>query len=117
MKALIIDDEPDVCFLLGNILRQKNFETQYVNKLADADKAIKKQSPSIIFLDNHLQDGLGMDFIEHIKINYPSVKIVMITAQDTPADRCTAMNKGADLFFGKPFTKNTITSAVKNLFN
>ena len=115
MKALIIDDEPDICFLLSMILKQKNFDTNYVGKLSDADIALKKELPSIIFLDNHLPDGLGIDFIEHIKLNYPSSKIVMITAHDTPADRRQAMQRGADLFLGKPFTKEAISLAVNKL--
>ena len=115
LKALIIDDELDICFLLSRILNQKNFDTDYVNKLSDADTALKKEPPSIIFLDNHLPDGLGIDFIEHIKINYPATKIVMITAHDTPADRSQALQRGVDLFLGKPFTKEAITSAVNKL--
>jgi two-component system, OmpR family, response regulator len=115
VKALIIDDEPDICFLLSMILKQKNFDTHFVGKLSDAGIALKKESPSIIFLDNHLPDGLGIDFIEHIKLNNPSSKIVMITAHDTPTDRRKAMQNGADLFLGKPFTKEAISLAVSKL--
>jgi two-component system, OmpR family, response regulator len=115
LNALIIDDEPDICFLLSMILRQKNFHTQYVNKLSEANKALESVSPSIIFLDNHLPDGLGIDFIKHIKTNHPAAKIVMITAHDTPLDRQQALQKGVDLFLGKPFTKEAINSAVNKL--
>lgn len=117
MKALIIDDETDICFLLGSILKQKNLQPDYANSLSDAKKALEKTTPAIIFLDNHLPDGLGMDFISHIKNNYPQVKLVMITAHDTVADKEKALDTGADRFIGKPFSRDTIYQTVDQLIN
>lgn len=112
LKALIIDDETDICYLLSRLLKQKHLETSFVNSLSDADKALKKDTPEIIFLDNHLPDGLGMNYISHIKANYPGTKIVMITAHDSSDDREKAMKNGADFFIGKPFTSDIIYKAV-----
>lgn len=118
LKVLIIDDETDICYLLSTLLKQKNLETEYVNTLSDATLALKKDvPPEIIFLDNHLPDGLGMNFIEHIKNHYPQTKIVMITAHDTAADRQKALREGADYFIGKPFTRDVIYRTVDQLMN
>src|SRR5947209_445535 len=94
LTALIIDDETDICFLLSGILKQKNFDTEYVNTLTGAEQALKHNQPEIIFLDNRLPDGSGMNFIEYIKSNYPTAKIVMITAYDTASDRQNALQRG-----------------------
>ncbi len=117
MNALIIDDEVEICYLLGNILKQKNFDLTYVNKITDAPKALRLAIPGIIFLDNHLPDGKGIDFIEYIKTNYPSSKVVMISAHDTSKDRQNALRNGADVFLGKPFTKQSIITIIENLFH
>ena len=117
LKVLIIDDETDICYLLSTLLKQKNLETEYVNTLSDAALALKKDPPKIIFLDNHLPDGLGMNFIEYIKKHYPETKIVMITAHDTAADRQRALSEGADCFIGKPFTRDVIYKTVEQLLN
>ncbi len=116
MKALIIDDEIDICYLLSGILRQNNISTNYVNNLANAIIELHKMQPTVVFLDNHLPDGLGINFVEHIKKNYPQIKIVMITAYDTQADRQQALNKGVDVFIGKPFTRDAINSATDSMF-
>lgn len=113
MKALIIDDEKDICFLLSSILKQNSFETNYVNNLTDAYGALEASSPCIIFLDNHLPDGLGVDFISHIKKTHPEAKIVMITAHDTSNDKIKALQNGANVFIGKPFTRDIIVAAIK----
>ncbi len=117
LKVLIIDDERDICYLLSTLLKQKNLEAEYVNSLSDAAVALKKETPEIIFLDNHLPDGLGMNFIEYIKMHYPVAKIIMITAHDTAADRQKALMIGADYFIGKPFTKDIIYQAVDKVMN
>ena len=117
MKALIIDDEIDICYLLSGILKQKNCQTNYVNNLADATLELKNYSPLIVFLDNHLPDGLGIDFVDYIKRNHPNTKIVMITAYDTIEDRQQAISKGVDIFIGKPFTKEAINIAMETLTN
>ncbi len=117
LKALIIDDETDICYLLSALLKQRNLDTEYVNTLSDAAIALKKETPEFIFLDNHLPDGMGMNFIEYIKQHYPQIKIVMITAHDTPADRQKALTEGADSFIGKPFTRDTIYQTLDRLLN
>ena len=115
MKALIVDDEEDICFLLSGILRQKQLTTAYVTNLREARKSLEIDVPSIVFLDNHLPDGFGLDFIKHLKSNYPSTKVVMITAHDGPLERKTAAKEGADLFISKPFTREIIEDALSQL--
>ncbi len=57
IKALIIDDEKDICFLLGGMLEYKNLDPHFVYSITDARKALEKEKPAVIFLDNHLPDG------------------------------------------------------------
>ena len=115
--ALIIDDEPDICFLLNSILKKINFTAETVNSIAAANTLLLSYHPSIIFLDNHLPDGLGVEFIETIKIKNPEAKIIMITAHDSSTDRNLAYSQGVSDFIGKPFTKEAIHRSVKQLLN
>ncbi len=114
-KALIIDDEIDICYLLSSILRTRNLQVNYVNSLTEATAALNKQEPEIIFLDNHLPDGLGVDFIIQLKQSHPNAKVVMITAFDNYSDRSKAFANGVDTFISKPFTKAVIYQTVDNL--
>ena len=115
LQALIIDYEADICFLLKSILSLKNFEATYANTLSEGEKYLKQNDPVVIFLDNHLPDGFGIDSIRHFKKNYPSSKIVMITAHDTSSDREKAYLEGVDFFIGKPFTRDIINKTVEKI--
>ena len=108
MKALIIDDEIDICYLLSGILRNKNIQPNYVNTIGDAMPALKMHHPELVFLDNHLPDGMGVDLVKDIKLMLPDAKLVMITAYDTASDRSRAMDEGVDFFISKPFSRDTI---------
>lgn len=113
-KALIIDDETDICYLLSSLLRQKNFQTVLAGSITEAEKIVDCENQhSIIFLDNHLPDGLGVNYILSLKKKCPSSIIVMITAHDTLADRLKAQEHGVDFFIGKPFSKETIFKTLE----
>jgi two-component system, OmpR family, response regulator len=118
VKALIIDDEIDICYLLSTVLRNKNIQSVLVNSLKEARQALEEmQIPEFIFLDNHLPDGMGVNFIGYLKKNYPACKVIMITAYDTPEDRSKALFEGADLFIAKPFSRDIIYKSVDELSN
>jgi len=71
-RALIVDDETDICYLLSSILKQKNIQTAFAGSLAEADRML--QSPNFfyyVFLDNHLPDGLGINQIKRWKEKFP----------------------------------------------
>jgi two-component system OmpR family response regulator len=114
-NVLIIDDETAIWVLLNNILRRHKLKAYYVNSLEAATKRLEQEVPAIIFLDNHLPDGFGLDYIQFIKHHYPTTKIVLITGYDLPADRSRAIREGADLFISKPFSSDTIHDTIKKL--
>jgi two-component system OmpR family response regulator len=115
VKALIIDDEVDACLLLSNLLRSKNVQTACVHTLSEASVILSADEPNIVFLDNHLPDGMGMDFIQHIKKHFATAKVVMITAYDNASDRNKAMELGIDSFIAKPFTRESIYDTLEML--
>ncbi len=113
-SILIVDDENDIRFLLGNILKQKNVQTVFASTLSEAHHIMQKKGGfTCIFLDNYLPDGLGVNHIRQIKNKCPQAKVVMITAHDNQADREKASNEGADYFIGKPFSRDLIFKTLE----
>jgi CheY-like chemotaxis protein len=114
-KVLIVDDELDICYLLSGMLKQRNFQTGFVNSISEAATALRENAPSLLFLDNHLPDGFGLEFIPFVKKNYPEIKIIMITAHDGAVERKKAYDGGVDLFIAKPLTRKMINDAIDKL--
>ena len=110
-KVLIIEDEGDMCLLLNIMLNGKDMEIDHVKMLAAAEEYLQKEQPAVVILDNKLPDGFGIDFITHIKKNYPNIRIIMISGYDGSA-KDVAIENGADIFLEKPFTKNQLYEAI-----
>jgi len=115
-KILIIEDEGEMCFVLNLLLNQDNTSLDHVKNLLAADEYLKKEQPNIVILDNKLPDGYGVDFITHLKKNYPSIKIIMISGFDTSV-KDLALYNGADFFLEKPFTKAQLCQSIDSLVN
>lgn len=115
MKAVIVDDEKDLCFLLERILRKEEFDTVSVNSIEEADRKLKDLNPNVIFLDNQLPDGLGIKYIPRIKEALPEVKVVVMTAYHTAGDKSEALKNGADWFLKKPLSRIVIEDTLNEL--
>src|SRR6476661_8955006 len=115
-RALIIEDESDMCLLLNIMLGANEVELDHVKNLSAAREYLKSESPSVVILDNKLPDGFGVDFISFIKNNYPSIKIIMISGYDASAED-VALYNGADIFLQKPFTKDQLYKSMMGLLN
>lgn len=115
--ALIIDDDVDICFLLTLILKNKNIQSIYVNSLTEARNVFSKYTPSVVFLDNHLPDGVGIEFISTLKEVYPETKILMITAHNSESNKKKAVSSGAEFFIGKPFNTEEISHVLDMVLN
>src|SRR3954471_8591256 len=73
-KALIIEDESDMCLLLNIMLSDDEVELDHVKNLSAARQYLQAEKPSVVILDNKLPDGYGVDFISFIKQHYPAIK-------------------------------------------
>jgi DNA-binding response OmpR family regulator len=115
-KALIIEDEADMCLLLNIMLTGKDVELDHVKNLAAATEYLEKDQPNVVILDNKLPDGYGIDFISFLKSKYPSIKIIMISGYDASAEDI-ALENGADIFLPKPFSKDQLYKSMMSLMN
>jgi len=118
VRSLIIDDEVDICFLLGNILKRKNILNDYTTTLADGKQILNRKHFDFIVLDNYLPDGKGIDFIRYVKTHFPRMKIIMITAfLDTYVDKKHLQEGGIDYLLLKPLNTDSINQAIDQLLN
>ncbi|MFZ6051633.1 response regulator transcription factor [Halocola ammonii] len=114
-KALIIDDEQDICLLLAAVLKKNGFITDFSNTLEEASDKIVPFDPQLIILDLNLPDGNGFSLIPEIKEKLPNVKIVVCSAYDGPKEKNRARREGADAFVGKPLERSVLQDTIENL--
>lgn len=111
---LILDDEKDICFLLGTFLKQHFNIVESINSIRELE-SMDLSKYKIIFIDNNLLDGNGFDKIPDIITRNKSIKVVAISAFDTTTERNNALARGANLFLGKPFNQQDIISVINKM--
>lgn len=112
-KALVVDDELDICRLLTLHLKALGLQAEYVITIGEAKSKLSPEQYDIIFVDLNLPDGSGFDLLEALKEINASARVVVISAYDT--ERKKVMELGADGFIAKPFSKRTIELVLNNL--
>ena len=111
-RIMIVDDEADICYLLGCMLREKHYVTHAVHTLAAATATLPDYVPCLIFLDIHLPDGSGLHLVEQAKTLSPAPIIVLMSAYDKASEQKEGLLRGADFFIAKPFTHGDVCSVL-----
>ena len=85
IKIVIVDDEPDLCFLLSTMLISQGYSVSYFHTLSSGLEGIATVNPDWVIIDNNLPDGLGWEKTEEIlKIN-EAIHLIKISANpDSP---------------------------------
>ena len=111
-RIMIVDDEVDICYLLGCMLKHKHYVTHAVHTLAAAIATLPDFAPCLIFLDVHLPDGSGLHLVERAKTLSPPPFVVLMSAYDYAGGREEALGRGADFFMAKPFTHDQVRGVL-----
>ena len=113
--AMIIDDDLDLGQVLVTILENRRIPAMTVNSLSEAEECLTRLKPTVIFLDNSFPEGLGLNFIKHIKDTDGEIKIIMMTADNNEWIKEKAVEEGANYFLKKPFTTQKLDAALLEL--
>ncbi|NIL94529.1 MAG: response regulator [Woeseiaceae bacterium] len=113
-RALVIDDEPDICELLTLTLGRMDIETQTTQDVAGAKSLLKSQAFDLCLTDMRLPDGDGLDLVEWMQSNAPGVPVAVITAHGNVETAVQALKLGAFDFISKPLDLNHLRNIVGN---
>ncbi len=114
-SILIIDDEKDLCLLLGDVLRFHGYNVKSVHTKKEAMNSLRTQAPDMVFCDLRLSDGDGMKILSSIRSMSPRTIVSMVTAYGSEEARNEARRLGAHSFIDKPFKEEDILKNIKEL--
>ena len=113
-EILVIDDNPDIRFLICKILREQNFNVRSAANYDQALLEIHKKLPDLAIIDIKLDkpDKDGIDLLKIISKKNKSTPIIMISGHATVQIAIEAIKLGAYEFIEKPFSKEKILNYV-----
>src|SRR3984885_12919757 len=99
---LVVDDEPDICELLSIPLQRMQLNPRTANTLATARRLLKTEQFDLCLTDMRLTDGDGLELVQWMQQNTPSVPVAVITAHGNMETAVRALKLGAFDFVSKP---------------
>ncbi len=113
-KILVVDDEQNNRWSLGEALRGWGYEVAEASTVAEALSAYDRNQPSAVLLDINLPDGSGLDVLGEIRRKSPNTIVIMITGRVLADEAITALRNGAYDFIGKPVDLDELEITIRN---
>lgn len=113
---LIVDDEPDLCWALENILKKEGMASEKVLNGCEALELVKKNRFDMAFLDAKLPDTEGLELARNIRAIDASILIVIVSGYYYKDDihMQKALAEGSIFgFIEKPFQHDEILRIIE----
>ncbi|MDI9233423.1 response regulator transcription factor [Limnohabitans lacus] len=113
----LIDDDPSICRSLAFTLSSSNYSVQTF----DSPQAFLKDSlpisPAVILLDMRMPGMTGTELQNTLLQSGRETPIIFISGESQPSEIINAMKHGAIDFLLKPFSMESLMTAIENGLN
>lgn len=114
---LIIDDEASLRKTLARILQQAGFEVTTAESAEQGLDYLKTTSFDMVLTDLRMPGIHGMDALKIIHVNYPSLPVVLFTAQPDVNSAVDALRHGATDYLLKPIKPEAIIERTRTILS
>lgn len=112
-RALVIDDEPDICELLTLTLGRMDIDTESATDVSSAKAKLGAGHFDLCLTDMRLPDGDGLELVEWMQSHTPNVPVAVITAHGNVETAVQALKLGAFDFISKPLDLGNLRNIVE----
>ena len=114
-EILVIDDNPDIRFLICNILQENGYAVRSAANYEQGIKEINSKLPNLAIVDIKLDKGEkdGIDILKLLINKNKSLPVIMISGHANVQVAVEAIRLGAYEFVEKPFSSEKLLNYVK----
>ena len=115
-RILVVDDEPDVCWALENILCPAGYAVTTTTQGLEALELLARQPYAVAFVDAKLPDLDGLELAALIRQRSPHTAVVLISGYYYREDSMVMDGLAKNLYVGflsKPFRLNEVRSMAR----
>ena len=110
----LLDDDPDICRLVGSTLREFGFETVECHTAAELRRLLLVRVPDLCIVDLGLPDADGMDVVRELQARH-DCGVMVLTGRGYLSDRVMGLELGADDYVVKPFEPRELVARVRSI--
>jgi two-component system, chemotaxis family, chemotaxis protein CheY len=114
-RALVVDDEPVVCQMIGKILSTAGMEALTLTKSSEAPGILEEGIFDVVFLDLHMASPDGIELARQMRSSRFNcmTPIIMISDDQRPSALSVGFAAGASFFLYKPIDKDRLLKLVR----
>lgn len=112
-KILVVDDDPIMCGLIGEILTSEGLKPVLAEDGLGALKLLNGLTPDIVITDLRMPEVDGGEVLERAREANPDCVVVVITGYGSVESAIEAMKKGAWDYIQKPFEPDAFVLLMK----
>ena len=112
ISALVIDDEPAIQRLITTILEAHGYHVVTASSGREALTTIAQRRHDLIILDLGLPDLSGVAVLKQLR-EWTQTPVVILTVQDSEAEKIEALDSGADDYVTKPFNSGELLARLR----
>ncbi len=112
-KILVVDDEKGVRYSFRKILGRRGYDVITANNGIEALEKAGKENPCLVIMDVTMPKMDGLETLRKLKLLYPTLTIILMTAFSTSEKAITAMKHGAYDYLTKPFDNAHLIALVE----
>ena len=103
-KILVVDDNSKKQYAFQSFLEKEGYISIAARGGSNVLNIIARENPSLVFLDISLPDQNGLDILQQIKKEWPSLPVIIVSGHTTDENRKRAKVLGALDFLEKPLS-------------
>jgi two-component system, NtrC family, response regulator AtoC len=112
-RVLVIDDDTSLRFTLEAVLTDAGILVETAETGLKGLAAFEARGADIVLTDLAMPEMDGMQVLEHLRAQDPSVPVIMLTAHGSERVAVAAMKAGAHDYLPKPFDPDELVLVVK----
>ena len=102
-NILVVDDEPKLCDLLSSALSQNEVQVFTAGNGLHALAILEQEDIDLIISDWRMPGMDGSQLLAEVKVRYPHLPVIVMTAYSTVKNAVQSMRDGAYDYIAKPF--------------
>jgi DNA-binding response OmpR family regulator len=102
IKVLLVDDEEEFVSTLAERLHLRGIEATVATDGEKALEKIREDPPQVVILDVMMPGIGGQEVLKRIKIEFPSVQVILLTGRGSQNEAIEGMKLGAFDYLIKP---------------
>ncbi|MBE1424140.1 DNA-binding NtrC family response regulator [Desulfomicrobium macestii] len=116
-NILLVDDEVDFIVTLAERLELRGVNARVVHDGESALKAVADNVPQVIVLDVMMPGMKGIEVLQKVKSEHPTVQVILLTGQGKTRDGIDGMRHGAFAYLTKPLDLEELIRTINEAIN